>query len=291
MKCDLHVHTIHSGMCTVPVARRFCRESFTEPLAAYAKLKSLGMDLVTVTDHDSIDAAESLRRFPDFFLSEEVTCRMPDGAEAHIAVYDISEWQHVEIQRRRDDLDSLVSYLEEQRLLFGINHMFSGLTGRRDPEDFEWFKRAFACMETLNGTMVSRANELACQFAALHGKAMTAGSDGHTLASTGTAYTLVQGARNKREFLEGIRTRRSVAMGSSGSYWRLTRDVYRICGNMMLDQPWTVALIPLLAGVPLYLLVNYWLEVAFAERWFGRAAGNSGFTVSDASLTTSEASI
>jgi hypothetical protein len=62
MRCDLHVHTIHSGMCTIPVARRFCRESYTDADAVYERLKRLGMDLVTVTDHDSIDAGESLRR-------------------------------------------------------------------------------------------------------------------------------------------------------------------------------------------------------------------------------------
>ena len=32
------------------------------------ELRRLGMSMVTVTDHDSIDAAEVLRRYPDFFL-------------------------------------------------------------------------------------------------------------------------------------------------------------------------------------------------------------------------------
>src|ERR1035438_2780618 len=72
MRCDLHVHTRHSGMCTIPVLRKVCRESYNDPLAVYEKLKRLGMDLVTVTDHDSIDAAVTLRSKPDFFLSEEV---------------------------------------------------------------------------------------------------------------------------------------------------------------------------------------------------------------------------
>src|SRR5437016_2517592 len=74
MKCDLHVHTHHSGMCTVPVMNRICRESYNDSLEVYETLKRRGMDLVTVTDHDSIDAVEPLRRYPDFFLSEEVSC-------------------------------------------------------------------------------------------------------------------------------------------------------------------------------------------------------------------------
>src|SRR5262245_13045002 len=117
MKCDLHVHTIHSGMCTVPLARRVCRESYSHPGEVYQKLKRLGMDLVTITDHDSIDAAASLAQHKDFFLSEEVTCRMPSGAEAHVAVYDINEKQHVEVQRRRDDLPSLLNFLNENHIL------------------------------------------------------------------------------------------------------------------------------------------------------------------------------
>jgi predicted metal-dependent phosphoesterase TrpH len=69
MRCDLHVHTDRSGMCTVPVADRFCRESYNDPIEVYDLLKRRGMDLVTVTDHDSIGAAEALRSYPDFFLS------------------------------------------------------------------------------------------------------------------------------------------------------------------------------------------------------------------------------
>ncbi len=59
--------------------------------------------MVTITDHDSIDAAEVLRRHADFFLSEEATVRMPSGTEMHLGVYGITERDHVEIQRRRSD--------------------------------------------------------------------------------------------------------------------------------------------------------------------------------------------
>src|SRR2546428_14162569 len=113
MRCDLHVHTDRSGMCTVPVLSRVCQESYNDPLAVYTLLKQRGMDLVTVTDHDSIDAAECLRRFPDFFLSEEVSCIMPSGGKLHVGVYDITERDHLEIQRRRNDLAALVVYLAE----------------------------------------------------------------------------------------------------------------------------------------------------------------------------------
>src|SRR3954454_17985747 len=188
MKCDLHVHTIHSGMCTVPVASNFCRESYNEPAAVYDKLKRSGMDLVTITDHDSIDAAEALRKYSDFFLSEEATCRMPSGREVHMGIYDITERQHVEIQRRKNDFYSLLGYLKEQSLLFSVNHLLSGLTGRRDSSDYIWFESVFPCFETLNGAMPAQSNRLARELAAGMARAPIGGSDAHTMRGVGRTF-------------------------------------------------------------------------------------------------------
>ena len=205
MRCDLHVHTKHSGMCTIPFLRRVCRESYNEPLAVYDKLKRLGMDLVTVTDHDSIDAAEALRSRPDFFLSEEATCRLPSGTELHIGIYDITERDHVEIQRRRNDFESLTAWLCERNLLFSANHVFSSLTGRRHPVDFELFESVFPALETRNGHMLARANENAATLADFSAKAEVGGSDAHAMASVGCAWTVVPRARSRQEYLEGLR--------------------------------------------------------------------------------------
>src|SRR5579872_5625089 len=116
MKCDLHVHSYESGTLPAPILRHFFRESYSPPRVVYQTLRSRGMNLVTLTDHDSIAGSETLRAHGDFFVSEEVTCRMPSGTEAHVGVYDITERQHVEINRRRNDLIRLLAYLSEQRL-------------------------------------------------------------------------------------------------------------------------------------------------------------------------------
>ena len=267
MKCDLHVHTVHSGMCTVPVFKRICRESYSDPAEVYETLKRRGMDLVTVADHDSIDAAESLRHHPDFFLSEEVTCRTSRGTELHVGVYDISERDHIEIQRRRDDLSSLFAYLEQHELLFSINHAFSGLTGARAEADFDEFAERFPAVETLNGQMLPVANRHAEAFAMRHRKIALAGSDSHTVASLGQTYTQVQGARNRREYLDGLRRGRTAAFGESGNYGKLTRAVLEISCGMMTERRWTSWLAPLLAGVPLVVLVIVARELAFAHQW------------------------
>lgn len=254
-------------MSNLPLLGRFCRESYTHPLALYHQLKRRRMDLVTVTDHDSIEAAEPLRRFPDFFLSQEATCRLPTGTVIHVGVYGITERQHAQIQRRRDDLPALVAWLSEKRLLFSLNHAFSALTGRRTREDFDWFARCFPAFETRNGQMLARSNRLAAELARGLRRAAVAGSDAHTLASAGSAWTEVPGAATPVEFLEAVRRGAGRARGGSGGYWRLTADVLRIVAAMLEERPGALPLAPLAALVPLATLANFLGETAFQQYW------------------------
>src|SRR5580692_8760253 len=117
----MHVHSYFSGPCTTPIVGKFCRESYSNPEEVLSVLQLRGMDLFTLTDHDSIEGSESLRRHRGFFLSEELTCRMPSGTEVHIGVYDFHERQHVQLLQRRTDLVALLMYLTERRLFFSIN--------------------------------------------------------------------------------------------------------------------------------------------------------------------------
>ncbi|HUJ39733.1 MAG TPA: PHP domain-containing protein [Candidatus Acidoferrales bacterium] len=267
MRCDLHVHSYYSGMCEVPGLNRVCRECYSAPAEVYATLRSRGMDLVTLTDHDSIEGAEELRRFSGFFLSEEVTCRMPSGTQVHVGVYDITERDHVEIQRRRNDLPRLLAYVNERRLFFSVNHLFSGLTGRRALEDFDWFESMFPAYETRNGHMLQGHNRSAEEVAQRLGKAAIGGSDAHALASAGSAYTEVPGARTKTEFLRGLRAGRGRPGGESGSYGKLTRDVFLIAGAMLRHNPWSSFLLPLAPAIPIYTLAVMLHEFGFARRW------------------------
>jgi len=254
-------------MATVPVLRRFCRECYNPPEALYERLKRLGLDLVTVTDHDSIDAGESLRRHPDFFVSEEVTCRAPSGNEVHVGVYDITESQHVEIQRRRNDLPRLVAYLEEQRVFFSVNHIFSALTGRRAAEDFDWFESCFPAVEVLNGHLPARNNHLAARLASHARRITVGGSDAHSLSSAGTVWTEVREARNKAEFLEGLRQGCARVRGESGNYWKLTLDILAVSAEMFRENPFALLLAPFLVGITAFTLINHLLEGRFARKW------------------------
>ena len=267
MRCDLHVHTVHSGMCTIPLLNRVCRESYSDPRAVYQTLKHRGMDLVTVTDHDSIDSVECLRGHPDFFLSEEISASTPAGTRLHIGVYDIEEHHHIELQRRRADLLALIAYLDEQQIFFTVNHVYSSLTGPRVASDFTLFARHFPGVEALNGQIPAVCNRRAADLAACLGKAAVGGSDAHTLASLGRTYTHVSGARTKREFLERLRRGQATLHGESGSYWKLTHAVLKLGSEMMRENPWTLPLLPLAFSVPLVTLANLFRELAFVCRW------------------------
>jgi predicted metal-dependent phosphoesterase TrpH len=276
MRCDLHVHTRHSGMCNIPWLDRFCRESYNEPRAVYETLKRRGMDLVTVTDHDSIDAAEELRRYPDFFLSEEVTCITPSGNEIHVGAYGIEERHHVELQRRRKDVPALAAYLREQNVFFSINHVFSSLTGRRTDQDFQLFEREFPAIETRNGQIPRANNRSAERLAEEWRKAVVAGSDAHTLSCLGLTSTDVAGARDIPDFLRALRRGRARAYGASGDYGKLTRAVLEIGLRPVSEYKWAITLAPLLLAVPLITLGNYVREILFNHRWSRRTIGLEG---------------
>jgi predicted metal-dependent phosphoesterase TrpH len=249
------------------VLSRVCLESYNEPLALYAQLKQRGMDLVTVTDHDSIDAVEALRRYPDFFLSEEVTCTMPSGTEMHAGVYGIQEHDHIELQRRRHDVASLLAYAVENQLFVTVNHLYSSLTGPRTEDDFAVFARDFHGVETVNGQMLKRSNRLAEDFARRFGKPVVGGSDSHTLAGLARTFTEVVGASNAKEFLAGMRRGQSIAIGESGDYFKLTSAVFEIGTSLIRATPWMALGAGLFTLAPIITLANYVREMAFAWYW------------------------
>lgn len=244
------------------------------PEALYQRLKQIGMNLVTVTDHDCIDAGESLRRHPDFFLSEEVTCRMPSGTEIHLGVYDLDERQHSGVQSRRDDLPRLLAYLREQDLLFALNHPFSRLTGRRAAEDIERFRRAFPAFETMNGHVPRPNNVLAQKVAEQEGVVALGGSDAHALPSAGSVFTEVPGARSKDEYFAGLRRGKGRVRGEPGTYWKLTREVFSISHALFQENLGARVLAPLVLAIPFFTLGNYLLELAFARRWNQKIENN-----------------
>src|SRR5271154_4491047 len=275
MRCDLHIHSVASGMCSTPGLTRVCLESYNDPTQVYNRLKDLGMSAVTITDHDSIDAVEVLRKYPDFFLSEEGTVRMPTGTEMHLGVYNMAERDHMEIQRRRKDFLSLLMYLTERKLFFSVNHVFSGLTGRREEEDFNWFASYVPAFETRNGQMWPEANRSAERLAAKLGKIGIAGSDSHTLSGVALTFTEVPGARTIEEFFSGLRAQRGVVHGEHGRYTKLTTDIYRFAACVLRERPWAGAILPLTIFIPAITAAHWLNEIRFCKQWIAKLDGKT----------------
>jgi len=270
MRCDLHLHSTASGMCDTPGLTRLCKESYNEPAAVYDRCKQRGMSIVTLTDHDSIEGAEVLRKHPDFFLSEEVTARMPSGTQVHLGVYGITEKDHAEIQRRRNDFIALLVYLTERKLFFSVNHVFSGLTGRRNEEDFNWFASYVPALEVRNGLMWVEANRAAERLAKALRKIPIAGSDSHTLAGAGLTYTKIPGAYTVEEYLTGLRAGRGVVHGQHGRYMKLTADIFCSAASLFREKPWCIPLAPVTVLIPVITAGHWFNEIRFCKEWMAR---------------------
>jgi hypothetical protein len=129
---------------------------------------------------------------------------------------------------------------------------------------------AFPALETHNGHMPVRVNACAARLADLAARAEVGGSDAHAMASVGCAWTAVPGARNRQEYLEGLRRGQGRVRGESGSIYKLTRDVLAIGSEMVREDFRTLPLIALAPLVPAVTLGNYVLEHMFARWWMAR---------------------
>lgn len=279
-RCDLHVHSVHSGPVLVPFLGRVGNECYSDPEAVYDTAKHRGMNLFTLTDHDSIEGVLRLTHHGDVFVSEEVTCDLPGGRALHLGVFDISETHHQRISRRRRDPEALFAYLAEEGIPAAVNHLFSALTGRRAVADFRLALQGLPLVEARNGMMPASTNRYAAAAARAAGLATVGGSDAHTLASVARAWTVVRGARTREEFLNGLRRGLTLPAGDSGSYARLTADVVRLFagsyGEAARRRPETPAqaiasaamalALPVLPLIPLVTAGIYLDELFFAWR-------------------------
>ncbi|MGH9404474.1 MAG: PHP-associated domain-containing protein [Terriglobia bacterium] len=236
-KADLHCHSRYSGRVKHLRFLR-ARDCYSDPAAVYRRAKERGMDLVTITDHDSIDGClELLNRngeMPDFITGEEVTARLPQFQhEIHVGVYGLNEAQHGDIQKLRGNAEELVAYLKQNGLLHALNHFFHDFWNAARVEEFvERMAELFSVFEARNGTLQREHN--ACIAALLErlrrsGRqvSVVAGSDSHTLRRIGRSYT-ASAARTRAEFLADVRAGRTQVFGPHSNHLSLAADIYGV---------------------------------------------------------------
>lgn len=240
LRADLHVHSWHSGPAG-HLQFLHARDCYSQPQAVYVTAKARGMDIVTITDHDSIaGCVDFLSRNPDaqdFFISEEVECVYPGtDLKIHIGAYDINEAIHAEVGRLRANAIEAAAYLRLKSVFFTLNHPFFFYRDQVPIAEYLTFAiEAFPGFEVRNGTMLEAHNRLVDEIVAdavRSGRPLTAvgGSDSHSLAGIGSTYTETPGS-TRDDFLANLRAGRARSGGRHGGVGRGAAEIYRVVGR------------------------------------------------------------
>lgn len=250
MKADLHLHSRFSDRAPEWLFRRAgLSDSYSDPATLYEQLRAKGMDFVTITDHDRIDGCLAIAHLPGVFLSEEITAAFPeDRCPVHILVWGLSEEQHTEIQRLRENIYDLQRYLAAEQLAHAVAHPFYRIDDKLSLEHVEKLILLFRHFEGINGLRdavigdvarfvlqrltPAKLEELATRhrLAPTHDepwrKIFVGGSDDHGGLCPGIAFTKTPKATSVTEFLAHIREGRCEADGQGGSPLMVAHGLY-----------------------------------------------------------------
>lgn len=216
IKVDLHLHSKASNKPGGYLSRKLgLSESYVEPVKLYTTLKSRGMTLFTITDHDTIDGCLEIAHLPGVFISEEVTTYFPeDGTKVHVIAIDINEKQHKDLQHLRENIYDLVDYMQQNSIVHILAHPLYDMDGKLSKKHIEKFLLLFDNWEVMNGTRSRLSSELTSKIAQHYTRedleilankhgfikrrrdfiAFTGGSDDHGGLDVGTTYTQCEGS-------------------------------------------------------------------------------------------------
>ncbi len=249
-RCDLHLHSRSSDRSEEWLFRRFdFPDSYSNPRELYTALRHAGMDFVTLTDHDTIEGALQIADLPGTFLSEQVTTYFPqDPCKIHLLVWGITEAQHAEIARLRENIFELQAYLQAENLAHAVAHPLYSINGKLQASHLERLILLFKTFEGINGLRDALLSELTLeifrgltkakieelaerhQLAPTHAepwkKVLVGGSDDHGGMFLAHAYTETPPAAAPAEFLEHLRAGRCEARGEGGTPLALSHGFY-----------------------------------------------------------------
>ena len=218
-RCDLHLHSKFSDRSEDWLFRRFdFPDSYSDPFELHRRAKAAGMDFVTITDHDTIEGCLAISSFSDTFISEQVTTYFPqDPCKINLLVWGLSEAQHTEICRLRDNIFDLQAFLQQQSLAHAVAHPLYSINGKLTTSHLERLILLFQHFEGVNGLRDALLGDLTqhlltqltpekiAEFAERHRlepthpepwkKILVGGSDDHGGIFVGSAFTETPAAR------------------------------------------------------------------------------------------------
>jgi len=250
-KSDIHVHSKYSNKPTIWALKKInCPESFTSPEFIYKSAQKIGMDYVTITDHNTIQGALEIAHLPGVFISAEVTAYFPeDGCKLHIVILDINEEIFKEVMRLRTNVYHLVAYLQKNTIAHFIAHPLYD-NAKLSVETVEKILLLFGVFEVKNGSRTRHFNRLITNI--LHSlsrekleslankhniipcgktpwiKDMVGGSDDHSGLFVGRTYTASRRGATIKEFIASIKEQEIWAEGEDGDPLTLAHSIYAI---------------------------------------------------------------
>jgi glycosyltransferase involved in cell wall biosynthesis len=251
IRIDMHVHSCFSKRASQWVLQKIgCPESFTDPMQIYETARKKGMDMVTITDHNTISGALEIAHLPDTFVSEEITTYFPDnGCKIHVLAYNITESQHLDIQKLRENIFELTGYLRCENIFHSLAHPLYSINDRLTLDHFEKLLLLFKTFE-INGTRDENQNQ--CLRTVLsnltphrmamlcdrHGidpggafpwqKYLTGGSDDHSGLNICRTYTEIESSPDLQDVVKALHTGQMRGIGCPSSPLTLAHNLYGI---------------------------------------------------------------
>jgi predicted metal-dependent phosphoesterase TrpH len=208
-KADLHIHTHHSdGTASVPELLRY--------VAGWGELQ-----VIAITDHDTIAGALEARRLASSFGVEVVVGEEVSTAEGHLLALFIEEWlppgrpaaETIAAVHAQGGLCIAAHPFDRAVPSLGVNGLGERCAGLRAGE---WQLDA---IEAINASLVwprEGANLSAQRLGRERGLPLVGGSDSHSLSTVGRAYTTFPGASAD----DLRRALRAGTVGFGGGTWR-----------------------------------------------------------------------
>ena len=176
------------------------------------------MDLVTITDHDTIAGCLEIAERPDVFISEELTVWFRGEPQAvHVLCLGITPDDHEWLQAHNRDLEACAEYLHSNEIACSLAHPFYAVEAPLTPAHRRRLAQLFPVWETRNGSRARELNMPAAIYIETHGGTGTGGSDDHAGVDIGRTFTETPPAATPEEFLRHVREGRAEARGDQGS--------------------------------------------------------------------------
>jgi glycosyltransferase involved in cell wall biosynthesis len=252
-RIDLHCHSCASNEADEAMLNAIkCPESYSTPEQVYDQAKLRGMDLVTITDHDSLNGVATLLSRGDVLAGEELTCYFPeDRCKMHVLIWGITPEQHDELQAVANDIYQVASIIERRGIAHAVAHPVYRQNDLLERWHLERLMLLFKGFETLNGAHsalhrdslepllnqltrekideLSSAHRLLPLWPEPWIKARTGGSDDHGLFNIGRTWTeFPADAGTVVEILDCIRTARCRPGGEAGSSLKLAHNFFSV---------------------------------------------------------------